>query len=320
MISVGSILGGAFRLVRDHPLAVLVWSLIQGVAFVALFFALHPLFQVYADFVSAILSKQIVAAPGKPPDLQALQPLIARMQAAAGIVLLAELGLFALLMILFTATQRAVLRPAERGFFYLRLGGDEFRLMGLAFVLAVCLGIGMFIAEFVLVILVLIVAFATGSGAVTGVLVLALVCALMCAILYAEVRLSLAFPLSFVRRNFIVGEAWRLSKGRFWTLFGAYFILWLLYALLAAILFGIAAAPLISELSQAPVTPEAIQLAFQHQLARAVALDPVFIGVILGSALLGGLMLALFGGAVATAARDLLAGDPALSDAGGNAT
>ena len=216
-------------------------------------------------------------------------------------------------MILFTASQRAVLRPAERSFFFLRVGGDELRLIGLAFFLAVCLGIAFFVVEMVLIILVVIIAVASGSPAATGLLALVAFCVLMGATIYFEVRFSLAFPLSFVRRNFVIGEAWRLSKGRFWTLFGAYFVVMLLYMLISAILFGIAAAPLISELAQAPNTPEAIQLAFQHQLERVLALDPVLIGAMVGGALLGGLMIALFGGAVATAARDLLAGDPALT-------
>ena len=58
---------------------------------------MRPLFQVYADLFSAMLAQQLSAAPGKPPDLQAMQPFIARMQAAAGIVFLAEIGMFACL-------------------------------------------------------------------------------------------------------------------------------------------------------------------------------------------------------------------------------
>jgi hypothetical protein len=216
-------------------------------------------------------------------------------------------------MILFTATQRAVLRPAERSFFFLRFGGDELRLMGLAFFLMVCIGIGMFVAELVLIIVIAIIAVTTGSAVFTGLLGLVAFCVLMCATIYVEVRFSLVFPLSFVRRNFIIGEAWRLSKGRFWTLFGAYFVIMLLYMVLAAILFGVAAAPFISELSQAPVTPEALQLALEHQMERFAEPSPYSLGLVLGTALLGGLAIALFGGAAATAARDLLAGDPALT-------
>jgi hypothetical protein len=142
---------------------------------------------------------------------------------------------------------------------------------------------------------------------------------LMCAMIYIEVRLSLAFPLTFLRRSFVVGEGWRLSKGRFWTLFGAYFIIGLVYMLLAAVLTGVALAPLFSELAQAGDTPDGIQLAMAHFMGGFATLDARNVGLLLGTALLGGLALALFGGAMATAARDLLAGDPALAGAAGTA-
>jgi hypothetical protein len=317
MTSVGSILGGAFRLVRDHPLSVLVWGLIHAAAFAALFLAMRPLFQVYADFFSAMFAQQLAAGPGKPMDPQMFQPYVARMQAAGGIVFLAELGLFALLAIIFTATQRAVLRPGQRSFFFLRFGGDELRLMGLGFFLMVCLVIANIVAMLMMGIVVAIVAVASGSGAVAGLLLLAAYLVLMAATIYVEVRFSLAFPLTFVRGTFIIGEAWRLSRGRFWTLFGAYFVIMLLYMVLAAILFGVAIAPLVSELSQAPSTPEAVQLALQHQLERFTEPSPYTLGLAAAWALLGGLVIALFGGAAATAARDLLAGDPVLTAGSG---
>jgi len=128
----------------------------------------------------------------------------------------------------------------------------------------------------------------------------------MGATIYAEVRLSLAFPLTFVRRNFVIGEAWRLTKGRFWTLFGAYFVIWLLVMVLMAILVGLAVAPFFSELAQGGNTPEAARLAFQHEMEQFARVDAANVGFALGGALVSGLAIALFGGAVAIAARDLL--------------
>ena len=81
----------------------------------------------------------------------------------------------------------------------------------------------------------------------------------MGAMIYAEVRLSLAFPLTFMRRSFVIGEAWRLTRGRFWTLFGAYFIIGLVYMVLAGILFCFAFGPFFSEVAQGPNSPEAIR-------------------------------------------------------------
>ena len=46
----------------------------------------------------------------------------------------------------------------------------------------------------------------------------------------------------------------------------------------------------------------------QHQAERFTALDATNAGLLLGFALLGGFGIATFGGAVATAARDLAGG------------
>lgn len=313
MTSVGSILGGAFGLVRREPLSILVWGLLYVAAIGLLMLAMRPLFSVYAELFS-----QKLAAGGKAPiSPEELQPYMARMQSAAGIIFLSEIGVFALVMVLFTATQRAVLRPAERGFFFLRLGGDELRLIGLGLVLAVCLYVIMLVAMLLMMIPVLIIGVASGSRAAIASLILVEFALLTGAMIYAEVRLSLAFPLTFLKRSFVVGEAWRLTKGRFWTLFGAYFVIGLVYTLLAVGLIGVAVAPFFLELQQGAGTPEAIQLAAVHFMTSFASLDARNIGLILGVALLGGLTLALFGGAMATAVRDLVGADPALSDAAG---
>jgi hypothetical protein len=311
MTSVGSIVGGAFRLVRQHPASVLVWGLLYAAAMAALLIATRPVFLAYSD----LLSQMIEAGVDKPLTPEQIQPYLARMQSAGGILFLAEIGVFVLAMVLFTATQRAVLRPAERGFFYLRLGGDELRMIGLGLFLMVCLSVGLFLAMLAVMIVVGIVfavtLAATGSP-VIGVLLFSIAWfALMGAMIYAEVRLSLAFPLTFIRRAFVVGEAWRLTKGRFWTLFGAYFVIALLYMVLAAILLAFAVSPIFSELSQSGNTPEAVRLAVQHQMERFGQVDIYNVAFWLGGALLGGLAMALFGGAIATAARDLVPDDQA---------
>lgn len=307
MTSIGSILGGAFGLVRRHPLSVLVWGLLYVAAIGLLVLAMRPLFSVYAE----LFSRQLAAGGKGPMNPQDLQPFMGRLQSAGGIVFLSEIGVFALVMILFTATQRAILRPAERGLFYLRLGGDELRLLGLGLVLAVCLYIAMFLAMLIMFIPAAIIGFASGSPGAIALIVLVEMVVLTCAMIYVEVRLSLAFPLTFLRRSFVVGEGWRLSRGRFWTLFGAYFVIGLIYVVLASVLVGVAVAPFFAEMAQGPNTPEAFQSAAMHLMEGFLVLDARNAGLILGGALLGGLVIALFGGAMATAVRDLVGAEEA---------
>ncbi|HEY5711679.1 MAG TPA: hypothetical protein VIT38_07275 [Allosphingosinicella sp.] len=301
MLSVGSILAGAFGLVRRNPLAVLVWGLLYTAAIASLFFAMRPVLQVYGEMIS----QQMAKGPGAPMDPEALQPFMARLQAAGGLVFLAEIGIFVLIMVLFTAAQRAVLRPAERGFFYLRVGGDELRMIALGFFVMVCIYIGSFVASLVLILFGAILAFALGSpGAVVAVFLLCFL-ALMGAITYFEVRVSLAFPLTFLRGTFVFADAWRLTKGRFWTLFGAYFVIMLVYMLLASILLGVVVAPFFSALASAGDNQEAMQAAVSQEAANLLTFGPRMIAILGGAVVTTGLTIGLFGGAIATAARDL---------------
>lgn len=309
MTSVGSIVGGAFALVRRNPLSVLVWGALYVAAVGLLVLAMRPLFAVYSD----LLGQQLAAGANQPLTQAQLQPYMAQMQAAGGIVFLGEIGVFALIMVLVSATQRAVLRPLERGFAYLRLGADELRLIGLGFFLMVCLWIAMFLAMLALMIVIGIAVallYAVGaSPALAALLFLAAYCVLMGATIYAQVRLSLAFPLTFLRRTFVVGEAWRLGKGRFWTLFGAYAVLALVNTALAAVVMGFALAPFFSEMAASPNSPEAFRVVLLHQAERFSTLDALNGALLLGFVIVAGLGVALFGGAMATAARDLVGDD-----------
>jgi hypothetical protein len=299
--SVGSILAGAFGLVRRNPLAVLVWGLLYTAAIVLLCFAMRPVLQIYGELVS----QQMAKGPSAPMDPEALQPFMARFQAASGLVFLAEIGIFALIMVLFTASQRAVLRPAERGFFYLRFGGDELRLIGLGFFIMICIYIGSTLASLVMILLALILGLAMGSpGAGMAIFFLAFV-VLMGAIVYCEVRVSLALPLTFIRGTFVLADAWRLTRGRFWPLFGAYFLITLVYMVLASILLGVVVAPFLSALAQAGDNQEAMQAAVRQQAAELLVFGPRMIGILAGAVVTTGLTIGLFGGAMATAARDL---------------
>jgi hypothetical protein len=74
---------------------------------------------------------------------------------------------------------------------------------------------------------------------------------------------------------------------------------------LAGILFFVVFAPFFSQVAQSPNSPEAFQLAFQNQVALLSTVNATSATLLVGGALLSGLTMALFGGAVATAARDL---------------
>jgi hypothetical protein len=209
--------------------------------------------------------------------------------------------------ILYAAVQRAIIHPTEGGPAWLKLGMDEIRFFLLLVLYSIIFGVA-----FVIVIGVLGVLLASaGPGGLVALIVL-----LFVACSYFGTRLSLSFPLTLKERSFAIGEGWSLSTGRFWTLYGAYFIIFL----------GLVAVGIVSSLVTEPEylsavfqygysSPEADQaslLRFQ-KLAAGTIDAPIIIGWVL-TAVQGAVGAALLGGAAATAVQQLTADEDGLSE------
>ncbi|GAA0737879.1 hypothetical protein CA233_11965 [Sphingomonas sp. ABOLD] len=176
---VGSIFGGAFRLLRQHPLAVLVWAIL------------------YLVGIFAIGLLRILIAPADPANIAG----------AIGAALLSQGLALALVAVLITAATRATLHPYKRGACYLRLGANELRV----FALLVLLTIASMVATFLLT---LANGFLLGllawlaPGAATGWLGALLLLVELAALLFVQVRLSIALPLTYLYEAITVDEAW----------------------------------------------------------------------------------------------------------------
>jgi hypothetical protein len=290
-MSAGSIIEGAFRLVRQRPAAVAVWGLIYMAMVVAMGFAMRPMI----NFQTAALGQ----------DPQAMQAMFANMSTMFARLALLELVMLCVFIMLMTAAQRAVLRPAQAGLFYLKVGMDELRMLGLAVILIVLFYIGLIIAVIVIAIVAGLVAVAAGA---VGAAVIAIGAGILLflALIWLEVRLSLAFPLTLMRGRIIIGESWRLTRGRFWSLFGAYFVIFLIVAALGIVAAMVTSGAYFAEMMRHPGNPVAMQQAAQAQMARQFGTINVMtvIGWLI-SAVVGALTVALGGGAVATAAKEL---------------
>jgi hypothetical protein len=212
---------------------------------------------------------------------------------------------FCLYTILLTAAQRAVLRPDESAFASIRLGGDELRMIGLAIFLGFLFMIGYFIASLILGIVAVATGAATGGpGAMAPVMIVGFVL-ILCVILFFWVRVSLAFPLTLMRRRFVLGEAWRLSRGHFWTLLGSYLILILILFALAIGASLAVQGGYWSQLAGGGSAGPGAQRAAQAQMEAQFSLGlPMILALALGT-VIGSLSIAFTGGSVATAARAL---------------
>jgi hypothetical protein len=295
MLTVGTIVGGAFRLVKDKPVAVLVWGLFYTAAVLAM---------------SLIMGRTFGAMASASQDPAAA---MAQMSSMMGQVLLAEFGMMVLFIVLFTATQRAVLRPEQGGFFHMRLGMDELKMFALAFVLLILLYIGLVVLGIVFAIILGAAAVAAGPEAMALPMVIFL-CVMIAAVLWFEVRVSLMFPLTLMTGNIAIGEGWRLSRGRFWTLLGGYLVVGLILAVLWVVVAALTMGPYFAALSRVGSDPIAAQQAMQAQMAQFTSFTPQSILALALIGLLGGLGLALIGGAVSTAAKTLTVDREGMAD------
>ena len=235
-----------FRITRERPLDVLAWVALFIVFQVVLLLAIGPAMgQLMSEFISQ-------SQAGAQPSPERIMAAYARLGPAYAIVTPVSLIVQTLVM---CAIYRAVLRPQERGVAGMRLGGDELRVLAVSFAIGLLIAGGVFIAVLLIVAIAGGVGYAGGeiAGALVGVLLGA---AALCAPIYVGTRLSLATPMTFAAKDFRVFESWRATKGRFWSLLGAYFLAFVM-GLLVNILIGIVSAAAIAGTVFATGTPPA---------------------------------------------------------------
>ncbi len=231
-----------FRLLRREPVVGLTWAglmLALGLAFGA----------VTVVAVGPVLAE--MAAAGAQPDPAVQMRLVGRLLPLYALSFPLALALYG---VFYAAVNRAILRPQDKGFAYLRLGADELKQVGVLFLY----GLVVFAVYLVTIILMVVLgvavgvgAAATGSGspgpAAVGV-VIALVLlglAMFGAVLFVGVRLSLCTAITFDTGIVDLFGSWRMTRKRFWPLFGAFLLAWLVSValwLVLALLFGVIAA------------------------------------------------------------------------------
>jgi hypothetical protein len=204
-----------FRVVAERPWTVAIWAGLQ------LVFALGiQLFVAYSDG-PAFTKATAFTLPSATQDPAAQLELYRQVAPTSLVVVIASLILNA---IVYAAMNRAVLKPDESRFGYLRLAADELRQLAL-FAVFVGIGIATTVAlVLVTLVLTVIVGLAVGEVAAVTLEMVVLVLGLIAAFIFFAVRLSLASPMVFATRRIDILGAWRLTRGRFWALLQAYLI------------------------------------------------------------------------------------------------
>lgn len=197
-----------FRVVRRRPMALVFWSLFYIVVMAAAFALIG------GSMIGLINASEALEAAGATSP-EAFMPILQSYMAIFAIIL--PLSIIASAMV-YAAVSRAVLRPSESSFGYLRLGMDEVRVLVVSLVLTLFFIVAMFVVSGIIGAVIAMTA-AADVPALWLVVVL-LVCAAIALFVWLMVRLSLAIPITMAERRIAIFDSFGVTKGRFWPLLG----------------------------------------------------------------------------------------------------
>tara|TARA_R110000787_G_scaffold14348_5_gene44276 strand:+ start:1627 stop:2568 length:942 start_codon:yes stop_codon:yes gene_type:complete len=163
-----------------------------------------------------------------------------------GYLIVLPLGL-AFWMVFEGANQRRYMRAEG---FHLRLGGDEWRLL-LVGLIWFGLFIGLYIGGIIAIAVPVGIAAATGTGEgamIGGLLAFVLALAYMIFVLWLCARFSPAAALTVRDRKIQFGQAWRVTKGKAWTIIGAWIVLGLILSVVFFVIYLIFAVVVVASL------------------------------------------------------------------------
>jgi hypothetical protein len=122
--------------------------------------------------------------------------------------------------------------------------------------------------------------------------------------------------MTLMRKRFVIGEAWTLTNGRFWTLLAVYLIFFLALFGLSMLAALVTEREYFSAIFQSGVDSEQARQAVAHEyrVLSQGGPDATIILQWVCNAVLGGLGAALFGGASAAAVKQLSVDQESLSE------
>ena len=217
-------------MVRRHPLAILFW----GVAYLIFMVALFGLFG--STLATMLATTQ--SLEGAQPSPQEMEALGGTYLNFMGLMLPLAIVLGAVLN---AAVARAVLRPQDKAFGYMRLGGDELRVLAVTVLLAI-----VFAAVTMVLFTIVGVLGGLAAQANQGVGILVGVLTGLCAvavIVWLAVRLSLAIPVTLAEKRISPFASFAMTKGHSLSLLGMAVIA-VIMSLLVSILGTIIALPI----------------------------------------------------------------------------
>ena len=285
MLRFDIVIAGTFRLLRARPGAVLIWGLLYTLVTIGGARIVLPM-----THPALLGTPSPVAAPGM----------------LFGALIPYYLAMVLAMLVLATASLRAVLRPGEQAFASLRLGMDELRVLGLSAIVfflytVAAMGIG--------IVAVIVGSIVTSLGGFNGGTIIFSLLVFLTgygAMIFVSVRLSLAGALTILRRKIVIGEAWTLTRGNFWRLFGAYLVIMVILFAAYAVVASLTMGPYIGALVAGDFSQRAWQAASQAQMAQQLAgFSPTLVLTWAIQTLTGAASIAMWSGAIGAATQAL---------------
>jgi hypothetical protein len=294
-VDIGGAIASGFKLIGREPLAFLAWAVVYAVV------GLAPQLLITGSTFNALSALD----PAKAQDPAAMQALMGPMQSLQWLTLITTMAAWVLL---YGAIFRATLYPDDRRYLYLRLGQRELWMGLTLLVLMVLYGLSFVAMLLPLLVIVGVGAAAGGGGGAMAAAMLIAVPVVLAVLLWGASRLSVALPMSFGQRAFILPEAWRLTRGHGGRIFLVFLALVAILLLGELVLLGVGVG-LVAALVPLPE----LGRAFTENPAKLFSkVNPaVWVGITFVWALLGAASAALFSAALAHVYRDLSPEDPA---------
>lgn len=226
-----------FRVARRNPMAILIWTVLYAVVAIGQMFAAGGMMQSMLSMTE--MMEDMEASP--PTTIEGWAPLMQAWGEMMGSMAWMLPMSMVLSAVLTAAVARAVLRPGEKAFGFVRLGMDEVRVFVVTLVIGILAAIFSMVVFFVAI---LGGAFALDAMGAWGGLVMAL--AIIVAIglvIWMAVRWSLAIPITMAEKRIAIFDSFAVTKGRFWPLLGMALIAGVM-AFLVMLLCSVVSAPI----------------------------------------------------------------------------
>lgn len=271
-----------FRLARRSPLAIIIWSAFYIIMTAALLAVAGGAMTRFMEMA------QTLETGGQPTQAELM---------SFGWAYLSFLGLvmpISLIMgsVAYAAVNRAVVRPAESTFGYLRLGMDELRVAVVQIALGLIVGGGLgIVGGVVFGVLGAALGMSGENGSpLLGLLMAVAIIGFLCLAIWVSIRLSLAVPITVAERRISIFDSWGLTRGQFWSLLGMA-LLALVLCFVVQTLLSIVLMPILFFVSGGFENLASLESMTPVEIFRAMA--PLAITVLIFSAIVSALQAAI---------------------------